>query len=279
MWGQVFGQKINQGTREGLAGFDAWTRGITVGLDTEVLGDETTVGVAFSYANTDVQSNNLNNTKSDIQSYNVSLYGDYDLTDTSYLVGDLGYTYGDNETTRLNIGGVSGLNADSDYASHQLEARLIVAQDYDIEKIDGVRVTPKVQAHYIHYQAEDITEKGAGGAGLNVENEGLDILEFGVGIDVRKDHTLYNGVVLSPEITAGYRYDVIGDKLETTSTFVAGGPSFNSEGAEPDQHTLSLGFGVGYTAPNNVEFTASYDFERKDEYNSHSALLRLAAPF
>ncbi len=279
MWGQVFGQKINQGTREGIAGFDAWTRGVTVGLDTEILGEDTTVGIALSHANTDVDSNSLNNTKSDINSYNVSLYGDYDLSESTYLVGDVGYTYGDNETTRFNVGGVTGLDADSDYGSHQLEARLIAAKDYDVEQIDGVRVTPKVQAHYIHYQAEDINETGAGGAGLNVDSEGLNILEFGVGVDVRKDHTLYNGGVLSPEINVGYRYDVIGDELQTTSTFAAGGPSFRSEGAEPDQHTYNVGFGVGYTAPNNVEFTASYDYERKDEYDGHSALVRLAAPF
>ena len=279
MWGQIFGQKINQGTRKGIAGFDAWTRGLTLGLDTEILGEDTTAGVAFSYANTDVNSKSLNNTRSDIHSYNLSVYGDYDLTDSAYLVGDLGYTYGDNETTRFNVGGVSGLNADSDYDSHQLEARLIAAYDYDIEEYDGLRITPKVQAHYIHYQAEDVTETGAGGAGLNVDNDSFDILEFGIGVDVRKDRTLYNGGVISPEVTAGYRYDVIGDNLQTTSTFVAGGPSFESEGATPDQHTFNLGFGIGYTALNNVEFTASYDYEHKDEYNSHSALFRLAAPF
>ena len=279
MWGQVFGQKINQGQRKGIAGYDAITRGLTIGADTEGLHDNATVGVAVAYANTDVKSNSANNTRSDIGSYNISLYGDYDLNADTYLIGDIGYTYGDNEATRFNVGGVTGLNADSDYGSHQVEARLIAARDYNPAQYEDVRITPKAQVHYIRYQNEDITETGAGGAGLEIDSEALNILEFGVGVDVRKDYVQENGAILSPEVSVGYRYDVIGDAVQTTSTFSGGGPSFRTEGADPDQDTLNLGFGVGYTTPNNMEFTASYDYERKDEFNSNSAFIRIAAPF
>ena len=235
--------------------------------------------MAFSYANTDVNSRSVNSTQTDIDSFNVSVYGDYDLSDDTYLVGDIGYTYGDSEATRFNVGGVAGLNADSDYGSHQIEARLIAAKDFNLTQYDGVRVTPKVQAHYIRFQNEDIDETGAGGANLNIDSEALDILEFGVGLDVRKDYVQADGGIISPEVSIGYRYDVVGEALQTTSTFNAGGPSFRSEGADPDQDTLNLGLGVGYTAPNNMEFTVSYDYENKDEFDSHSGFIRAALPF
>jgi len=279
LWGQVFGQKIDQGERKGVAGYDAHTRGITFAADTEGLHDDITLGLAASYANTDISSDNANNAATEINSYNLSLYGDYDLNDYTYLVGELGYTYGYNETTRFNVGGVSGLNAKSDYGSHQVEARLIAARDYYPEQYNDVRVTPKLQAHYIRFQNEDISEKGAGGANLNIDSEALNILEFGVGVDVRKDYTQQDGAILSPEISVGYRYDVIGDAVQTTSTFDAGGPSFKSDGVDPDQGTLNLGLGLGYTTPSNMEFTFSYDYEIKDEFDSHSGLIRLAAPF
>jgi len=124
-----------------------------------------------------------------------------------------------------------------------------------------------------------VSETGAGGAGLNVESEGLDILEFGIGVDARKDYVQDNGALLSPEISVGYRYDVIGDPLQTTATFAAGGPSFQSEGADPDRDTFSFGAGLGYTGVNATEFTLNYDYEIKDEFESHSALFRVAAPF
>jgi len=279
MWGQVFGQKSEQGLRDGVAGFDSTTAGITVGADTEGLHDDATVGVAFSYAHTDVNSDNATNTQSDINSYNVTLYGDYDLDNDTYIVGDIGYTYGDNETTRSNIGGVAGLNANSDYGSHQMQVRGILAKDYHPTKYEGVRVTPKALVKYTYYQNEDINETGAGGANLDVESEALNIFEVGAGIDVRKDYVQENGGVISPEISAGYRYDLVGDAVQTTSTFEGGGPSFRSEGADPDQGTLNLGVGVGYTTPASMEFTVSYDYENKDEFDSHSAFIRLAAPF
>lgn len=279
MWGQVFGQKSEQGLRDGVAGFDSTTAGITVGADTEGLHDDATVGVAFSYANTDVDSDNATNTQSDINSYNVTLYGDYDLDKDTYLIGDIGYTYGDNETTRSNIGGVAGLNANSDYGSHQMQVRGILAKDYHPTKYEGVRVTPKALVKYTYYQNEDINETGAGGANLDVESEALNIFEVGAGIDVRKDYVQENGGVISPEISVGYRYDLVGDAVQTTSTFEGGGPSFRSEGADPDQGTLNLGVGVGYTTPASMEFTVSYDYENKDEFDSHSAFIRLAAPF
>ncbi len=279
MWGQVFGQKADQGLRDGIAGFDSTTTGITVGADTEGLHDNATVGVAFSYAFTDVDSDNATNTQSDINSYNATLYGDYDLGNDIYVVGDIGYTYGDNETTRSNVGGVAGLNAKSDYGSHQAQARAIVARDYNLTKHEGVRVTPKALVKYTYYQNEDINETGAGGANLDVDSEALNIFEVGVGVDVRKDYVQDNGGVISPEVSAGYRYDLVGDAVQTTSTFEGGGPSFRSEGADPDQDTFNLGVGVGYTTPSSMEFTASYDYENKDEFDSHSAFIRLAAPF
>ena len=174
---------------------------------------------------------------------------------------------------------MAGLNANSDYGSHQFQARTILARDYHLSGYEGVRVTPKGQVRYTYYQNEDINETGAGGANLNVDSEGLNILEIGVGVDVRKDYTQNNGSIISPEISAGYRYDVIGDAVQTTSTFESGGPSFRSEGADPDQGTLNLGFGVGYTTPSSIELTASYDYENKDAFDSHSGFIRVAAPF
>ena len=56
MWGQVFGQTADQDMRDGINGYDADTFGIAVGLDTENIGNDTVVGMAFSYADTDVSS-------------------------------------------------------------------------------------------------------------------------------------------------------------------------------------------------------------------------------
>ena len=276
-WGQAFGQRINQGTRDGVAGFDARTRGLVFGADTGAI-DNTTIGAAFTYADTEVRADSINTTATDIESFNLALYADYELNKKTHLVGSIGYTYSDNEAIRFDVGGVSGLNAESDFGSHQIQARIIANYDYHPPKDPRVHIIPSAQINYVFFQSEDIEETGAGGANLTTESDSLNILEIGVGLAAQKEYEIQSGI-LTPEISLAYRYDLLGQAVNTTSTFSAGGPSFTSEGVEPAQGTATFGAGLGYKAKNNVELTLSYDYELKQDFSSHSAFFRAAVPF
>ena len=278
-WGQVFGQDIDQDRSDAIAGFDARTYGLTVGVDTGGADPPAVLGVAVTYADSDVRSRGVNDTQTDIDSINLTLYGDYDLSDTSYLAGDVGVTQSFHDATRFDVGGSAGLNADSDFESQQFQARLIVAKELHLDRSRGLVLTPKLTSRYLHFRTEDFTETGAGGAGLRVDNDGVDVLELGVGLDLRRKFVLNDGSVLYPEISAGYRYDVIGDAVQTSSTFIGGGPTFVSQGADPDQGTLNLGVGVGYRATNELEVSFTYDYELRGDLESHAAQLRVSVPF
>ncbi|PPR20081.1 MAG: hypothetical protein CFH39_02422, partial [Alphaproteobacteria bacterium MarineAlpha10_Bin2] len=52
-----------------------------VGMVTQSLVDGWIWGLAFAYSDTDVESDGVNNTNTDIDSYQVSLYTSYDLDD------------------------------------------------------------------------------------------------------------------------------------------------------------------------------------------------------
>jgi|GEM_PF-1971798 len=280
MWGQVFGQSINQGIRDGVPGFDADTQGVTVGIDTETLSDKATVGVSFTYANTDVKSSSVNNSRSTIDSYMAALYGDYDFPDDVYLSGAIGYTYGDNDVTRFNVGGIAGLNANSDYASHQGEARLVAGKNYNVQTTQGgLKLTPQLSAHYVYYKPDDVSETGAGTAGLNIENDALQAFQVGVGLDISKATTLKDGSIFTPELSVGYRYDLIGDTLDADVTFQGGGAAFSVDGPDPAQSTFEIGVGAVYANTDNWEFSASYDYNYKEDFNSHSGLVRAAYQF
>jgi len=172
---------------------------------------------------------------------------------------------------------VGGLNADSEFDTFQVQARLIAARDYERE--DGTVLTPKAEVRYVHLVTESFSETGAGGAGLNIDNDAVDVLEFGVGLDLRKDFFQDDRSVISPELSVGYRYDVIGEAVETTSSFVGGGPAFVSQGADPDRGTLNLGAAVALTTAQRWELSLSYDYEVRGDLQAHSAHVRLAIPF
>ena len=278
IWAQPFAQRINQTGRGGVDGFDATTYGVVVGVDSEEIIEDTTLGLALAYANTDVDSDNANATNTDINSYQVALYGDHDLDEGRYISGVASYTFGDNDGTRFNVGG-TGLNANGDFDSNQYAIQLEAGQSYQTGQLNDVKVTPKVLAYYSYYDADDFTETGAGGANLSVDNDGLHVFELGVGVDASWDIKQENGGSLVPEIRAAYRYDFVGDAVESTAQFTGGGSSFSTEGAAPAQSTVNLGEAITYDTPNNWSYTANYDFEYKSDQVSNAGFVRAAYQF
>ncbi len=282
-WVQAFGQRGNQGMRANsvgsFEGYDVNTYGTTVGLDSDTLVKNSTIGASFTYANTDV--NGLTNADMDIDSYQLSLYGQHNLQNDMFLRGIAAYAYNDISSTRRNIGGVPGLNAFGDYNADQLSTTLTAGRDYKLNNtiVGSPLVTPTVLVNYLHYMPNSYTETGAGGANLSVDGNSMDMLEFGVNLQSKWDWNLANGALLQPSVQAGYRYDVVGDNIQTTSSFTGGGATFGTQGITPAQSTLNGGFGLTYQQSEQVSFTANYNYEHKSDYNSHAAVLRMKYSF
>jgi uncharacterized protein with beta-barrel porin domain len=82
-----------------------------------------------------------------------------------------------------------------------------------------------------------------------------------------------------PELHAGYRREVIGDNLQTTSTFTGGGGAFSGQSPNPAQNKFNLGAQLKYYSTENIELTASYDFDVKQDYAAHAGFLRAGWKF
>jgi len=276
-WVQGYGTTATQDARDGVDGFDADTLGMAVGIDTETLADGWVWGLGFSYADTEVDSENANTTNTELDTYQVTLYADYDLDDRTYVSGQVGYAWGEADQTRHNVGGLSGVNAKSDYDTDQWLARLEAGRSYMME--GGMKLTPKALLNYAHYEADNYTETGAGTANLQVSQDDMDLFEIGVGADLAWNLQQADGSYLQPALEVGVRHDLIGDEFSTTGTFTGGGSSFKTEGFDPAQTTFNLGAGVTYFSTTNWELSAQYDFEYKSDYDAHSGLLKAAYKF
>lgn len=277
-WGQVFGQTASQDRRDGIDGYDSDTYGVAVGLDSANVIENGIVGLAFSYGNTNIDSDNANATDTDVDSYQLTLYGDYSLDENTYLNGMVAYGWHSVDTTRHNVGGVSGLTANGDFDADQFVIQAEMGRDYQYG--ENTTLTPNVLANYTFYSADDYTETGAGGANLAVNNEDLSVFELGLGLDASWLFENVDGSYVEPEIRVGARYDLIGDEVETTSSFTgAPGTSFKTQGFDPAQATFNIGAGVKYYSTDNWELTANYDFEVKQDYDSHAGFLRAAYKF
>ncbi len=276
-WIQAFGKLAQQDDRSGVNGYDADTYGIAVGVDTANAIKGGTVGMALSYANTEVDSDNANTTSSDIDSYQISLYGDYDINEQTYVAGTLAYANNSIEQVRHNVGAVTGLTASADYDSNQVIAYAEAGRHIPVTA--SGTLTPSVLAHYQHISVDDYTETGAGGLNLSSNNDSIDVFELGLGAEMAWDLQDTNGAKVRPAVNVGYRYDVIGDSVDASSTFAGGGAAFTTQGVDPAQGKFNVGASIGYAMDNNWELTADYNLDIKEDYDAHTGYVRAGYKF
>lgn len=279
VWGQAFGNTATQDQRENIKGYDSSSIGVAAGIDTADKLEGMTLGVAASYAMTYVDSNNINKSETDISSWQVAAYANYDLGDTAFLDVMLGYVFNDVESTRYNVGGTSGLTAKGDTTGNQYLARFELGNDYHLNAFNEVTLTPSAMVNYIHIDQDAYTETGAGGVGLDVDPGDLDVFELGVALEASWQKDLVSGGIFEPAVHVGYRNDIIGDKVAASSKFIGGGTSFRTEGFDPVNSTFNAGFGATVYNTNNWEFTGGYDFEYKADYSAHSGVVKAAYKF
>jgi len=279
IWGQVFGQHASQSKRDNIAGYSANTYGFVGGIDTDHLFDNATIGLALSYGSSAIKSKDANSTRTDINSYQIGLYGDYNLPQDYFISGSASYGYNDIQSVRRDVGGIAGLTATGDYSAEQYTAHIETGKDFQIKQAYAPTITPTIGATYTHLSPDSYTETGAGGANLTVETDTIESLELGAAIKSQWDINQTDGSVLSPSLHAGYRYDIIGDTIQSTSNFTGGGASFNTQGADPARGTATIGAGLQYQATSNWTLSAGYDFEIRQDYTAHAGILRAGYAF
>lgn len=269
LWLKPFGTWAKQDASAGAPGYDADTTGIVVGFD-RLVGTNNRLGAAFSYSNTDVDSNTEPvRQRTDISSYQLSLYGSYSLsesTDVNYLVGVGRH---DNDGQRS----VSGAEVKSRFDGTSLFAGLGVAHTYTLN--EQTALTPSVRLDYARLRANGYTEEGGFGSQIV---DGQRAEELVLGVDGKLTHALNDKATLVANLGVGY--DLINDRDSATASFV-GAPDlvFTAKGGEAEAWLVRGGLGVVGRVSETVELTARYDLEGRDGYTNQTASLKLRKSF
>ncbi len=131
VWGQVFGALGTQSARNGIDGYDLNTSGISFGYDTGGLHEKGVMGVSGTYAYTQVDSENANQTESEIDSYQVSLYGTYNTDNELFVNGAVIWGINNVQRVRKNVGGTTSV-AEVEYDSQQITLYSDVGADTSV---------------------------------------------------------------------------------------------------------------------------------------------------
>jgi outer membrane autotransporter protein len=266
VWTQALYSDANQDLRDGIAGFNAYSRGIAIGADSK-LGDQVTLGVAYSFMHTGVNSDSGNTT--DVDGHALTLYGSFEQG--NYFV-DANLTYGlnDNESKRR----VAGTTAKGDYDSNVLGASLVGGYTYHLD--EQFLVEPRLAARYTLVDIDGYHEKGSSAA-LDVEDQRYEVAELGAGVRVAGNFPLGRGN-LQPQAKLMAYHDFAADEAKSTSTFMLGGTPFVTQGAKAVRNSYEAGIGADYRL-GAVTLGVSYDYVGKTDFNADTFTAKVRYDF
>ncbi|MGN4049064.1 autotransporter outer membrane beta-barrel domain-containing protein [Pseudomonas sp. SM4] len=234
VWLQALSSDADQDERRGVSGYDADSHGIAVGADGQLNAD-TTLGLAYSYLDTDVKSDLGNKTQ--VTGHALTVYSNW-VHDNWFVDSSLMYGWNDNQSKRY----IAGTRAKGDYDSDVFGVSALAGYSWHL--LPAVVIEPQVGARYANVGMDAYREKGSS-ASLNVGSQRYEVAEMGMGTRLAAAFAVGNGS-LEPEAKLMAWHDFIGDKVGTTSSFVLGGDSFSSRGTTPVRDSYELGLGANY---------------------------------
>ena len=257
-----------------VAGYDGSTWGMAAGVD-GMISDNMRIGISFTYADTNIDGDGLQNDSTDIESYQFTGYADY-TTDKYYLEGMLSVGNSDVDTRRdINFGGLN-LQAAGSYDADQYTVRV----GGGTPMVNGKHIlTPKAAFQYTHVESGSFTETGAGVLNLVVAPEDLDMAVGIVGLDYHTSYAVTGGT-MTPQFRTSVSYDFAADNADTVSRFTGVTATFTTQGVDGEELGGSLGAGLTYSRDDgSLGLSVDYDIDLKDNYVAHTGRMRAKVNF
>ncbi|PTU74485.1 autotransporter family protein [Pseudomonas mangrovi] len=255
VWLLGLGSNADQDRRNGIAGFDAETRGFAIGADGK-LNPQTTIGLAYANLQTEVKSQTGNT--SDVDGHAFTLYGGYEESGY-FLDGSLTYGINDNSAKRY----VAGTRVKGDFDSELFGINLLAG--YGLQLNSEWLFEPRIAARYSRLDIDSYSEKGSAAA-LQVGAQRYEVAELGAGVRLAGNFALGQGN-LQPELRVMGYHDFIADQASSTSAFLLGGSPFVTTGAKPARNSYEAGVGLNYHL-GALSMGVSYDYLGKQDFSA-----------
>ncbi|GGX93182.1 autotransporter family protein [Vogesella alkaliphila] len=268
VWVKPFGSWAEQENRDGVAGYDARTRGLTVGID-GALSPQLRLGGALAYANIDIDGKStVAKQSSEVDVYQLVGYGSYSLDERTNLNFQVDIGQGNSQGERRIA--FTQSTASSDYDSFTAHAGLGIGRNYVLD--ERTSITPSLRADYTWIKDQAYSETGAGALNLQVQSRKSDALVLALEGKLIRD--LGNGTQLQANLGVGY--DTLNERSSIVSAF-AGAPNaaFVTYGAEPSPWQVRGGFGLTHKTASGMEITGRYDALYKSDFLNQTVSVKL----
>ncbi len=271
VWLKTFGSHADQNDRNGTSGFEADTAGLALGADGTV-SDNTRIGVAFAYANADIDGNSSTAPNSaEVDVFQLLGYGSHSLDANTELNFQAGIGQNNTEGKRDIL--FLGETARSDYDSLVATAGVGLARTYTLN--ESTDFTPSVRTDYTWIRDDSYTETGSS-ANLQVDSRTTDQLILSV--DGTLSHEFKPDMVVSANLGLGY--DALNSQSSITASFAGEpGTGFTTDGLDPSPWLQRAGLGLVTNTENGMEISLRYDAEHRESFLNQTASLKLRMEF
>ncbi len=273
-WVLPFDARVNQGDRDGSAGFSANTWGLAGGIEADL--EVARVGVSYAYGNTSVSGNTAlsgTGSRSRIESNILALYASLPVQSmTLGLQLDAGWNV--SRTQReLRFGGLNR-SASADYGSLSTHAGASLSQSLPLTP--SMSLVPALQLDYTRLHSPAYTEKGADALNLQVEGKTAQALVLGV--ETRVNYDLSEGSQISAHLGAGY--DTINDRDDMVVSYAgAPGPGFSVPGSARSPWLMKAGISYTVKAAYGTDVSLRYDADGRSGIINQSAAIKASWHF
>lgn len=265
VWLKPYFSNGEQDADGAVNGYDVESNGVVIGVDGQV-ANNWRAGLAVGSATSDVTDPLAD---VNVSSTLVSLYGAYTMNNRTSL--DLTLGFADNSYDSARIAGLSGV-ANASFSGDQLSLGAKLARAY--QSTETRTFTPSVAMQYTQVNVGGYSETGGGIFAQTVQS--VEETSMSIMADAKWEWTMSNSGVVGAHIGLGYDN---ADSVSATSTLANNGPTYSTNGIEPEELFLGAGLGYSYVTSKNLELSASYDLEARDGFQNGVASVKVKMPF
>lgn len=223
-------------------------------------------GAALSYADTRVRMKDLRDGDATaIQTVQVTAYASRHFGDW-YVDGMLAWAQQDFSGHRD-----TGLNAtaQSRFGGQQWSSRLQAGRPLALGS--ATTLTPLLGLEWTRLAQEGYTETQAGALSLQVDARTSERWRSVAGVKWGTEFGLSRGLSLLPSVKLSWQHDLHQGGLETTASFLGGGPSFVTPAQSQPRDSWSLGGALALQRGKAFTLALQLDGERAPGYTAYAA--------
>jgi len=267
-WLKTIGSNIDLDDDGSISGLNADIYGIVLGVDSQ-FNDKTNLGLAFSYADADIDGNSkVARQNAEVDSFQLTAYGDYQLSAATELTAQV--AYGINQSDGERRIAFTSTTAKSDYDSQSYHLGVGVSHRVWIN--EKFELVPSAYLAYNRIDDDSYTETGAGALNLHVNSRRTEELIARMGS--KFNYHLNASTKFIFGLSVGY--DVMNDGNAVVSSFAGSADSsFYTVGMDLDRWVYNAALGLQYQTDAGTEITVRYDAQDRDNAFMQTASFRV----